>query len=111
MITDYKRNAVVKLLGAACIATEDHVNAVLDGLRYCGLEVSEKPERKPRPDAVGWWWLSLGGGTPPVVIQCVAQRGKLVLLMRAQGIAWVESVEFPLIEWAIGPLPVPEGGE
>jgi len=87
--------------------------AFLTTLEECGLQITEKPQRKPLPDAPGWWWIHdpvadyANGQTRAVLVARV--NGGLCLMLGPMAVPVLAARDRGIaIGWAEGPLEVPE---
>lgn len=74
-----------------------------DALAAWNRRAPEKPERKARPDAVGWWWICDEDDATGMYEVVRTGPGALIAL----GVCFSFNVASRSIRWAVGPIEPP----
>jgi hypothetical protein len=96
-MTEAEKRAVAIWMETNDLESHEDAECRLAELRAAGLAIVERPQRKPLPDCEGWWWVKPRGEVPMA----------LMVFTRGGGLC-VWGQDMSQVEWAIGPLEVPE---
>lgn len=106
LFTPVNLKAMAAIEAMECIPLDGTAGLIVATLQDAGLQITEKPQRKPLPDAPGWWFVSQNN-QGWMVIEVALRDGDLVRIIRRELPTIGQRVEHMKCDAAFGPLEVP----